>query len=90
MAFDIFISYSHKDEKLRKEFETHLSNLRNQGLLHDWYDGKIQPGTEWETQILEHLRTAHIILLLISANFMASPFCTSIELKEAIARHDAK
>ena len=90
MAFEVFISYSHKDRKFRDELATHLSNLRNQRVISDWYDGDIPPGTEWKTQIMDHLQTAQIILLLISADFMASKFCYSIELQEAIARHDAK
>jgi hypothetical protein len=89
MAVEVFISYAHKDRKLRDELATHLSNLRNQGVISDWYDGDIPPGTEWKTQIMDHLKTAQIILLLISADFMASRFCYSIELKEAIARHNA-
>jgi len=90
MTFDVFISYAHKDRKLRDELATHLGNLRNQGVISDWYDGDIPPGTEWKPQIMGHLQTAQIILLLISADFMASNFCYSIELQEAIARHDAK
>jgi hypothetical protein len=89
MAFEVFISYSHKDRKFRDELATHLSNLRNQGVISDWYDGDIPPGTEWKTQIMDHLKTAQVILLLISADFMASNFCYGIELKESIARHDA-
>ena len=90
MAVEVFISYSHKDRRFRDRLATHLSNLRNQEIISDWYDGDIPPGTEWEPQITNHLQTAQIILLLISADFMASKFCYSIELKEAIARHDAK
>jgi len=90
MAFDVFISYAHKDRKLRDELATHLSNLRNQGVISDWFDGDIPPGTEWKPQIMDRLQSAQIILLLISADFMASKFCYSIELKDAIARHDAK
>jgi hypothetical protein len=89
MPFDVFISYSHKDRELRNELATHLSNLRSQGLINDWYDGDIISGTEWKKQIMDHLSTAQIILLLISADFMASDFCYSIEMKQAIARHNA-
>ncbi len=91
MPFEAFISYSHndKDKALRDELATHLSNLRSQGLLSDWYDGDIIPGTEWEKKIMGHLNTAKIILLLVSADFMASKICYSIEMKQAIARHDA-
>src|SRR6266702_4118632 len=90
MPFDVFISYVHKDRKLRDELAVHLSNLRNQHVISDWYDGDLIPGTEWEPDILAHLRTARIILLLISAHFMASPFCRDIEMQEAIARHQAR
>ena len=38
---------------------------------------------------MEHLNNAHMILLLISARFIASEFCYSIELQTAMARHDA-
>jgi tetratricopeptide (TPR) repeat protein len=90
MPFDVFISYAHKDRKLRDELAVHLGNLRHQQVISDWFDGDIIPGTAWEQEILEHLRTAKIILLLISAHFMASSFCWDIEMKEAIARHEAK
>ena len=89
MSLDVFISYSHKDRALRDELATHLANLRRQGLISDWYDGDITPGSELTEQILTHLNKAQLILLLISADFMASEFCYSIEMQQAIARHQA-
>lgn len=89
VALEVFISYSQKDIRLRNELTKHLSNLRNQGIISDWHEGNITAGTEWKSQILNHLNTAQVILLLISADFMASDFCYSIEMKQAIARHDA-
>jgi TIR domain len=89
MPFSIFISYSHRDRELRKELDKHLSNLKRQNIITAWYDGDISPGTEWGSQIIEHLNTDQIILLLISADFMASDFCYSVEMTQAIARHDA-
>src|SRR5207302_10343552 len=88
MPVEVFISYAHKDRKLRDELAVHLGNLRNQHLISDWYDGDLIPGTEWQPDILHHLRTARIILLLISAHFMASPFCWDIEMNEALAGHE--
>jgi tetratricopeptide (TPR) repeat protein len=90
VALDIFISYAQKDEALCKELHAHLSTLRQQGTINDWFDGNIVPGTEWEPQILSHLNSAQIILLLISADFLASEFCYSIALRRAIERHQAK
>ncbi len=89
MPFSVFISYSHHDRELRQELEKYLSNLKRQNVITSWYDGAISPGTEWEPQIIEHLNTDQIILLLISADFMDSDFCYSIEMTQAIARHDA-
>lgn len=84
----IFISYSHKDDDLRAELVTHLSNLRRQGKIAAWHDRAIEAGEEWETQIKSNLESAQIILLLISPPFMASNYCYDIEMERAIARHN--
>lgn len=84
---EVFYSYSHKDEKLREKLETHLSMLKNEGVIESWYDRKIGVGTEWKGQIDEHLNSASIILLLISSNFLASSYCYDIELNRAMERH---
>src|SRR6266571_7124219 len=89
MPFEVFISYAHEDKELLKELQKHLSNLKQQNIITSWFDGDISPGTEWREQIIEHLNRAQIILLLISADFMASDFCSSIEMTQAIARHNA-
>src|SRR5713226_6014502 len=86
---EIFYSYSHEDEALRKELEKHLSSLQQQGFIAGWHDRLISAGTEWEHQIDSHLNTAQIILLLISASFIDSKYCYSIEMKRALERHEA-
>ena len=40
-------------------------------------------------QILEQLERADIIVLLISADFIASNFCYETEMKRALQRHEA-
>lgn len=89
MILEVFISNAHQDQAFRRELDTHLNNLKRQGILSSWSDGDIVPGTEWRPQIMTHLNTAQIILLLISADFMASEFCFSIEMTRAIERHKA-
>src|SRR6266700_3790505 len=89
MAYEVFISYSHQDHTLREELDTHLANLKRQNIITSWFDGNIKPGEELQPHIIEHLNTAQITLLLVSANFIASDFCYSTEMKQAIARHDA-
>ena len=86
---ELFYAYSHQDEELRQQLENHLSILRRQGVITDWHDRKIGAGGEWEREIHEHLNAAHIILLLISSDFLASDYCYNIEMNRAIERHDA-
>ena len=77
-------------EELREQLEKHLAILRWQGVITDWHDRKISPGGEWQGDINEHLNTAHIILLLISSDFVASPYCYDIEMRQAMERHKAR
>jgi len=86
---DVFFSYAHEDEGLRRKLENHLSILRREGFIRSWHDRDIKAGDEWKKKIDEHLETASIILLLISADFLASDYCYDIEMKRAIARHEA-
>ncbi len=89
MPYEVFISYARADKKYLTELIKHLQNLQRQKLISTWHDGDISPGTEWETQLMDRLNKAQIILLLISADFIASDFCYSKEMELAIQRHDA-
>jgi formylglycine-generating enzyme required for sulfatase activity len=84
----VFWSYSHKDESLRDELHEHLSVLRRAGLIADWHDRKIGAGKEWKDEIDRHLGDADIVLLLISASFMASEYCWGEEMAKALSRHE--
>ena len=84
-----FVSYSHKDDLLRAELETHLKLLSRVGLLRLWTDRRITAGTEWKDAIDENLDRADLILLLVSADFMDSDYCYDIEMKRALERHEA-
>jgi TIR domain len=88
-AIEVFFSYSHKDEELRDELATHLSMLKRQGMISAWHDREISAGTEWAGAIDAHLNSAQVILLLISANFLASDYCYDKELMRAMERHEA-
>ena len=89
-GIEVFCAYSHRDEGLREQLGNHLSILRRQGTITVWHDRKIGAGGEWEREIHEHLNTAHIILLLISSDFLASDYCYDIEMNRALERHDTE
>jgi hypothetical protein len=88
-AVELFFSYAHKDEGLRDKLATHLTLLQRQGVITAWHDRRIIAGSKWADQIDEHLNSANIILLLISADFLASNYCYDVELKRAMERHEA-
>lgn len=85
----IFLSYAHADEDLRNLLEKHLSALRRQGVIDVWHDRRISPGADLNRVISQELECADIILLLVSADFLASDYCHEIEMKRALERHSA-
>src|SRR5215813_7728622 len=86
----LFCCYAREDEDLLEKLKRHLSSLRRQQLIEPWYDGDISAGTEWEQEIKKHLNEAHIILLLISSDFINSDYCYDVEMKHAMVRHERK
>ena len=88
-AIEVFFSYSHKDEALRDQLAAHLKILERQKIIAFWHDRKILPGTEWSGDINYSLSQADIILLLVSADFLASDYCWDIEIQKALDRHEA-
>jgi hypothetical protein len=86
---EVFYSYAHEDEAFRDELEKHLSLLRRQGLITAWHDRHILPGADWSQAIDEHLERASVILLLISADFLASDYCYGLEMQRALQRQQA-
>ncbi|MEI9416805.1 toll/interleukin-1 receptor domain-containing protein [Mesorhizobium sp. Cs1321R2N1] len=86
---NVFFSYSHADEALRDQLEKQLAMLRRQGVIETWHDRRIGAGQNIDHAINEHVNTDEIILLLVSADFIASDYCYDIEMKRAMERHNA-
>jgi hypothetical protein len=82
-----FLSYSHKDEKLKEQLDNHLTALKRSNKISVWNDRKIDGGINWNKIITEQLEAADFILLLLSADFMASQYIWNTEVKLAIHRH---
>lgn len=87
-SLEVFFCYAHQNEDMRNQLEKHLSAIQRQGLIIAWHDSKISAGQEWEREANVHLNKAHIILLLISPDFMNSDYCYSNQMKRALDRHE--
>lgn len=82
----LFYSYAHEDEPLRDELQDHLMILERRGVVRSWHDRAIVPGHDWSREIHEQLRTADVVLLLISKDFIASDYIMGAELHLAMER----
>lgn len=87
-AVEVFISYAHEDEELRKDLNKHLKSLEREGLIKTWNDRDMTAGSEWKQEINKRLESAGIILLSISADFINSDYCFDVEMTRALARHN--
>ena len=88
-VIELFFSYSHQDQGMRDEMDKYLSVLKRSNRIATWHDRKIGAGSEWGKEIDENLDRADIILLLVSADFLASDYCWGIEMKRALQRHES-
>ena len=86
----IFLSYSHKDSDIKEELDTHFAPLKRSGKAQTWSDRDIELSSEWDEAIKRELEEADIILLLISANFIASNYIWEKEITRAMQRHECK
>ncbi len=84
----LFISYSHRNEDMRDTLGVHLKLLQRQEWIVAWHDRRIIPGMNWAREIDTNLASSDIVLLLVSADFIASDYCWNVELKTALRLHN--
>jgi hypothetical protein len=88
-AVTVFYVYAEEDQRLQAKLRTHLSLLRRQGLIADWSSEKVLAGGDI-AEVNEHLNTDEVILLLISADFIASDYCYGEAMERAMERSREK
>lgn len=86
----LLFSYAHEDERYKDVLATHLKILQRQNTISTWNDREIGAGENWREEIMNELNRADIILLLISADFLASDFCYDVEMERALEREAKK
>ena len=86
---ELFYSYAHEDERHLNQLQKHLNVLVTDRLMPHWYDRDIPPGDEWDRKIDERIRSADIILLIVSPSFLASKYIREKELKIALKRRES-
>jgi hypothetical protein len=87
-GISLFYSYALADKQWRDRLAVHLSQLRRDNLIREWHDQQILPGSDHALETDQALRSADIILLLISADFLASDALYQTQIQQALQRHD--
>src|SRR5713226_1767433 len=88
-AIRIAYCYAPEDELLQNKLEKHLSTLKRLYHITNWSNNKILAGQDWKNEAIRNLNLANVILLLVSADFINSDYCYSVEMSEALERHEA-
>jgi hypothetical protein len=83
----LFYCFADADEPLREALERHLAALKWQGILSDWHHRKLGAEQGWRREADANLMSSDVVLLLISADFIASEYAYGVELRRALDMH---
>ncbi|MCA9085479.1 MAG: toll/interleukin-1 receptor domain-containing protein [Planctomycetaceae bacterium] len=82
----VFVSYCHADEAVVNRLKKILTPLQRKEEIDLWYDRELIPGSNLDNAIAEQCRTSDVFLFVLSEDFLASDYCTSVELRLALER----
>lgn len=86
---DIFISYSHQDEKWKDALQKQLRVFQLHADFPVWDDRQIDIGDTWLPQIEAAIAAAKVAILLISSDFLISEFVCRQEIPRFLQRRAA-
>lgn len=81
----VFVSYSHRDEKARDQFDVHTAALKREGVRF-WFDGDMIVGAELDPNIRRELKAADIFVALASPDYLHSNYCFEKEYSVALRK----
>ncbi len=83
----IFISYSHEDKEWFKRLKVHLKVIKHLKFeLNVWDDTRLKTGDKWKDEIEKAIKEASIVVMLISADFLASDFINEKEIPDILKK----
>ena len=90
MPIRVYVSYAREDTSLLTKLAKHLSSLKREKVITQWDDRRLEAGEDTAESIRRYFETAQVIVLLVSADFLASDMLWELGVNRAIAkRHRA-
>jgi hypothetical protein len=86
----VFLSYSHQDTDEKFTFLSQFTSLTRTENVVIWSDDEILPGKVWDAVIMEQLTSSHLIICLVSPNFISSDYAYVKELGKALGMQQTK
>jgi WD40 repeat protein len=81
--------YADEDYEFLETLQKYLRSLQKRGWIKTWSHHDILGGTKQREEIERHLLSAHIILLLVSVDFLSSPYYEE-EIEIVTRRYEAE
>ena len=86
MNKQIFISYSHEDNRWRERLVKALAPYARNDEIELFDDSQIQPGADWAQLLDREMARANVAVLLVTSAFLASKFIATVELPRILER----
>jgi hypothetical protein len=84
----LFFCYAPEDQLFCNELEKHLSTLKQQGLIQVCSHLTILAGEDVQTHVQKAITEAHIVLLLVSPDFLAADYLYGQQLTTILAHQE--
>jgi WD40 repeat protein len=83
----LYLIFAREDHLFGNTIIKHLAILKHNGIIDNWHEQEVAPGSRWHDVNNERLYQADIILLGISPDFIASDYHYSTQMQQALERH---
>jgi hypothetical protein len=77
---EVFISYIRNDQDDLNRLLVHLKAAKLNNMVKYWDDTQIKPGELWSDAIKKAIASAHVAILLVSVDYLASEYILENEL----------
>jgi hypothetical protein len=76
----VFISYCHEEKEYKDELCAYLKKYEMNGQLEVFSDDQIETGADWNKSISTAIEEAHLVILLLTTNFLNADYILQVEL----------